>query len=163
MEKSNDSGPKLVEIDLNKLTIPELSRQRQQLEQEIALLQDSIYTLKMAQSKFQESKKSIEKAQKYEAGQLLLVPLTGSMYVDGQIAETNSFIINVGTGYYLKKDAEGAKDYFQRRLTYVTSQIEKIQAIGSDRNRIKDAIVSVMQAKIQTQIAQQQASKGKGE
>lgn len=33
MEKSNDSGPKLVEIDLNKLTIPELSRQRQQLEQ----------------------------------------------------------------------------------------------------------------------------------
>lgn len=33
MEKSNDSGPKLVEIDLNKLTLPELSRQKQQLDQ----------------------------------------------------------------------------------------------------------------------------------
>lgn len=43
------------------------------------MLQDSIYTLKMAQSKFQESKKSIEKAQKYDLGQLLLVPLTGSV------------------------------------------------------------------------------------
>lgn len=25
------------------------------------------------------------------------------MYVDGQLAETNAFIINVGTGYYLRK------------------------------------------------------------
>lgn len=36
------------------------------------------------------------------------------------------------------KDADGAKEYFQRRLTYVTSQIEKIQAIGSERQRIRD-------------------------
>ncbi len=47
--------------------------------QELALLQDSIHTLKMAQSKFQESKKSIEKAQNYKASQPLLVPLTGSV------------------------------------------------------------------------------------
>lgn len=47
--------------------------------QEIALLQDSIHTLKMAQSKFQESKRSIEKAEKYKVGQPLLVPLTGSV------------------------------------------------------------------------------------
>lgn len=33
MEKSNDSGPKLVEIDLSKLTLQELSLQKQQLDQ----------------------------------------------------------------------------------------------------------------------------------
>lgn len=107
----------------------------------------------MAQTKFLESKKSIENTEKYSIGQPLLVPLTGSMYVDGKIADKNSFIINVGTGYYLKKDAEGAKEYFQRRLTYVTMQIEKLQALGNDRNRIKDVL------KLQElHAAQQQAS-----
>lgn len=43
------------------------------------MLQSSIQTLKMAQSKFQESKKSIEKALQYTVGQPLLVPLTGSV------------------------------------------------------------------------------------
>lgn len=33
MDKSNGAGPKLVEIDLNKLTLPELSREKQQLDQ----------------------------------------------------------------------------------------------------------------------------------
>ncbi|XKL67094.1 hypothetical protein PGB90_010514 [Kerria lacca] len=163
MEKPNCAIPRVVEIDLNKLTLPELTHEKQQIDQELAMLQDSIHTLKMAQGKFQESKKSIEKAQKYSSGQPLLVPLTSSMYVDGKIAEMDSFIINVGTGYYLRKNAEGAKDYFQRRLTYVTTQIEKIQAIGNERNRIKEAIISVLQAKVQAQFASQQAGNAKEE
>lgn len=103
----------------------------------------------MAQGKFNESKKSIEKAQKYDVGQLLLVPLTGSvryyalcsnlirwswiivssakialfflpqMYVDGQIAESNSFIINVGTGYYLRKVSVVHKIILRRRSVLI--------------------------------------------
>ncbi len=42
----------------------------------------------------------------------------------------------------LFQDAEGAKDYFQRRLTYVTTQIEKIQTIGSEWQRMKEGINS---------------------
>ncbi|XP_065215663.1 prefoldin subunit 5 [Planococcus citri] len=158
MEKAAPAGPKIVEIDLHKLTLPELSHQKQQFDQELSYLQDSIHTLKVIQSKFQESRKSVEKAQKYSAGQKLLVPLTGSMYVDGEIAETDSFIINVGTGYYIRKNAEGAKDYFQRRLTYLIQQIETLQALGNEKSRIKDAIVGVMQTKIQA-LAQQAKAK----
>lgn len=85
------------------------------------------------------------------------------MYVDGEIAETDSFIINVGTGYYIRKvrllivnclnflhiqhnvlisiciqNAEGAKDYFQRRLNYLTQQIETLQTLGNEKSRIKE-------------------------
>lgn len=33
MEKSSSAAPKVVEIDLNKLTLPELSHQKQQFDQ----------------------------------------------------------------------------------------------------------------------------------
>ncbi|XP_075223730.1 putative prefoldin subunit 5 isoform X2 [Lycorma delicatula] len=67
-----------------------------------------------------------------------MVPLTGSMYVPGTIADSENVIIDVGTGYYLQKDIDGAKDYFKRKVTFVTEQMEKIQAVGMEKSKIRE-------------------------
>ena len=36
-------------------------------------------------------------------GKKLLVPLTNSLYVDGELAETDKVIVDIGTGYYAEK------------------------------------------------------------
>lgn len=57
----------------------------------------------MAQGKFVESGESVEKITPATKGKTVLVPLTGSMYVPGTIADTDNVIIDIGTGYYAQK------------------------------------------------------------
>lgn len=59
--------------------------------------------MKIAQGKFVESGESVEKMTSDIKGRTILVPLTGSMYVPGTIADTDSVIIDIGTGYYAQK------------------------------------------------------------
>lgn len=67
------------------------------------MFQDSLQTLKIAQGKFVESGESVEKMTPQTKGKTVLVPLTGSMYVPGIIADTDNVIIDIGTGYYAQK------------------------------------------------------------
>lgn len=71
--------------------------------QELNVFQDSLHTLKVAQGKFVESGESVEKMTPDIKGRTILVPLTGSMYVPGAIADTDKVIIDIGTGYYAQK------------------------------------------------------------
>lgn len=77
------------------------------------------------------------------------------MYVTGKLADTDTVIVDIGTGYYAQKDIQGAKDYFKRRVNYVTEQMEKIQQIGIEKSKIREAIMDVMEMKIQGQMATQ--------
>lgn len=67
------------------------------------MIQESLQTLKMAQNKFHESGQSLEKITPDVKGETILVPLTGSMYVPGTIADIDHVLIDIGTGYYAQK------------------------------------------------------------
>ncbi|CAG9858677.1 unnamed protein product [Phyllotreta striolata] len=146
------------EIDLTTLSIQQLSTLKQQLDQEINLFQESLASLKIAQGKFQTSGETLEKIVPESEGQDILVPLTGSMYVPGKLHDTKNVIIDIGTRYYVEKDIEGAKDYFSRKVKFVTEQMEKIQWLGVEKSKIRDAIVEVAEMKVSQQQQQQQQS-----
>lgn len=82
-------------------------------------------------------------------GGKILVPLTSSMYVTGELADTNNVIIDIGTGYYAEKNIEDAKDYFKRKVEYVTEQMEKIQQVGIERTKLRETTMDLIEAKIQ--------------
>lgn len=86
------------------------------------------------------------------AGSEILVPLTGSMYVTGKLADTDNVLVDIGTGYYAEKNITEAKDYFDRRVAYVTEQMEKIQQLGLDKSKARDATVDVIEMKYQSQM-----------
>lgn len=73
------------------------------LTQELSVFQESVQTLKMAKQKFAGSKEALEQISSSWKDKEILVPLTGSMYVPGVVKEFDSFIIDIGTGYYAEK------------------------------------------------------------
>ena len=91
----------------------------------------------------------------------ILVPLTGSMYVPGKFSDPEKVIVDIGTGYYIEKDTDSAKEYFGKKVKYVTEQMEKVQAIGNEKNKIREAVMDVMESKLQVQFAQQKAAEAK--
>ena len=42
-------------------------------------------------------------------------------------------------------------------MKYVTEQMEKVQAIGNEKNKIREAVMDVMESKLQAQFAQKAA------
>lgn len=117
--------------------------------QELTIFQDSLNTLKMAKGKFSASKDALDQFKENWSDKTSLIPLTSSMYVPGKVKDTENVIVDIGTGYYVEKDLESAKDYFKRKVEFVSEQIEKIDILGYEKSQIRDAICEVMTIKIQ--------------
>lgn len=113
------------------------------------LFQDSLTTLKVAKSKYAASKEALEQFKPTWNDNVTLVPLTGSMYVPGKFKDINNVLIDIGTGYYVEMDLEKGKDYFKRRVEFVREQMDKIEGLGFEKSKIRDAISEVMQIKVQ--------------
>nr|CAG4646761.1 EOG090X0NBB [Macrothrix elegans] len=150
--KDKPQGEAMQKIDLTTLSVPQLAQLKQQLEQDLNLYQESLQTLKIAQTKFQESAESAEKLENTQDGSPILVPLTGSMYVPGKISKPNLPLIDIGTGYYAENSVEKAKDYFKRKVKFVTEQMEKVQLLGIEKSQVRDAVAEVMELKVQAQV-----------
>ncbi|KAG6453359.1 hypothetical protein O3G_MSEX008101 [Manduca sexta] len=125
--------------------------------QELSVFQDSIQTLQIAKSKFVESGESLEKITPAIKGKTILVPLTGSMYVPGTVADVDNVVIDIGTGYYAQKDIDGGKDYFKRKVEFVAEQMEKINLLGMEKSKLRQAVGMIMEMKFQSELQAQKA------
>ncbi|EDW85047.1 uncharacterized protein Dwil_GK12815 [Drosophila willistoni] len=143
---SNESA-KAEMIDLTKLSPDQLMQIKQEFEQEMTNIQDSLSTLHGCKAKYAGSKEALEAFQPEWQNRQILVPLTSSMYVPGRVKDLNNFIIDIGTGYYIEKDLEGSKDYFKRRVEYVQEQIEKIEKIHLQKTRFLNSVIGVLEMK----------------
>jgi len=141
-------------VDLTKLNLMQLTQFKNGLDTDIQFYQESLQNLKHAQTKFQESGESLSEMKAENVGKEILVPLTGSMYVPGTLAEGAKVIVDVGTGYYVEKDVDAAKSYFDRKVKFVTENMERVQAVGVEKSKIRDLVMDVMQEKLQSQFAQ---------
>ena len=92
-------------------------------------------------------------------GKQVLVPLTGSMYVPGQLANPDKVVVDIGTGYYVEKTSKNAQEYFSRKVKFVTENMERVQAIGNEKAKIRELVMDVMQEKLRAQFSQMEASK----
>uniref|UniRef100_A0A8D3C8V8 Prefoldin 5 n=1 Tax=Scophthalmus maximus TaxID=52904 RepID=A0A8D3C8V8_SCOMX len=91
-------------------------------------------------------------------GKELLVPLTSSMYVPGTLNDVENVLVDVGTGYYVEKKVEDSKGFFKRKIEFLTKQIEKIQPALQEKHAMKQAVIEVMNVKIQQLQQSQQSS-----
>jgi prefoldin alpha subunit len=107
--------------------------------------------------RFQESGDSLKQLSADSRDKDILVPLTGSMYVPGKLSDPGRVMVDVGTGYFVEKDLAAAKEYFSKKVNYVTQQMEKVQGVGNEKNRVREAVMDVMEAKLHVQLAQQKA------
>ncbi|XP_065718233.2 prefoldin subunit 5 isoform X2 [Patagioenas fasciata] len=116
---------------------------------QLELLKGQLDQLKVVQTKYVEAKDCLNVLNKSNEGKDLLVPLTSSMYVPGKLSDVERVLIDIGTGYYVEKTADDARDFFKRKIDFLTKQMEKIQPALQEKHAMKQAVVEMMSQKIQ--------------
>lgn len=126
---------------------------------EIDTLVESYKDLQDAKQKFKESMEAIKTQRELPNDKSILVPLTGSMYVPGHITNTNEFLLDIGTQYLVEKDADGAIDYFERKMKFIDVQLAKFSQLLQTRLQAKQvAAAAAAQASSTTSSAAAAAS-----
>jgi prefoldin alpha subunit len=136
------------------LNIPQLQQLKAQVEQELNFYQEAIISLKEVQIKMQESGHCVKSLTTNNSE--MLVPVTESMFVHGEVEDTENVLIDIGTGYYIEKTIEEAVDYFKRKVEFLGTQIEKVQLVGREKSGIRGAIMDVLEGKMQSHMAAKQ-------
>ncbi|CAD7084810.1 unnamed protein product [Hermetia illucens] len=152
----NKGGDKPEQIDLTKLGLQQLQRVKMEFETEMNVFQESMQTLLKCKGKYATSKEALEQIKPDWENKEILVPLTGSMYVPGTLKNVDSFVIDIGTGYYVEKNLEDSKDYFKRKVDYVQEQIEKIDMLQMQKSQFLNAVHEVIEMKVAALQSKQQ-------
>ncbi|KXS21901.1 Prefoldin alpha subunit [Gonapodya prolifera JEL478] len=152
-------------IALASLDVNQLQNLKQSLEEELQQLTQSYAALRQAEVKFSENTTTLDSLTQGKNGSPLtvkfliirlamlsakpmLVPLTSSLYVPGEVTAVENVIVDVGTGYYVEKSVDDAKAYYSKKAQYVKGQLEKLAETLNSRQaalRGEQLLVGVIQ------------------
>nr|GAT54371.1 predicted protein [Mycena chlorophos] len=139
------------QISVTDLDIPQLSDVRRQLEEELNHLTNSFAQLKQAQSKFKNCVENVKEVKPENKDKPILVPLTNSLYVPGKLADTGNVIVDVGTGYFVKKTTPQAIQHYSAKITYLQSNLDTLEETITKKRENLNYLLSVMQQKLAQQ------------
>jgi len=131
-------------IKLTDLPIQQLSSIKKQLDEEIAHLTSSFQSLRTAQARFKDCIKSLSSPLTTNPDRTILVPLTTSLYVPGKLADTEKVLVDVGTGFYVEKDRDSAKEFYEDKVKDLAgslSELEKIVVGKQDNLRFVEEVL----------------------
>lgn len=117
-----------------------------QIEAEIETLSESYKDLQDAKDKFKESLNAIRIQRDLPNDKSILVPLTSSMYVPGHLTDSNKYLLDIGTQYLMEKDADGAIEYFERKIKFIDVQLAKFKQLLQGRVQARHSIITAAQA-----------------
>ena len=58
------------------------------------------------------------------------MPLTPSLYVPGQLASTETVLVDIGTGFYVEKTPPSAQDFYKRKVEELGKNLGRQQNLG---------------------------------
>ncbi|KAB5579973.1 prefoldin [Coniochaeta sp. 2T2.1] len=118
------------QVNLDSLSAQQLSQVKKQLDEEVEHLTNSFSQLHAAQQKFKECLRCV-KAQTPGGSEKkdILVPLTNSLYVKGKLADPDRVIVDVGTGFYVEKDAKSAAEFYDDKVKLLAQNITDLEQI----------------------------------
>ncbi|KAH7886753.1 Prefoldin alpha subunit [Phlebopus sp. FC_14] len=138
-------------INVADLDVQQLADVRRQLEEELNHLTNSFAQLKQAQSKFKSCIENVSEVKPKNTGTTILVPLTNSLYVPGKLKNPEHVIIDVGTGYYVKKTRAEATKYYEAKVELIRTNVETLSDTIQKKQDNMNYLINVMQAKLQAQ------------
>jgi prefoldin alpha subunit len=62
------------------------------------------------------------------------VPLTQSLYVPGQLADTGSVIVDVGTGFYVEKSTADAIKFYNGKVDDLSKNLGDLEKVVQGKN-----------------------------
>ncbi|RMZ23088.1 hypothetical protein D0859_12873 [Hortaea werneckii] len=159
-------GAKGQQIDLGALSAQQLSQVKKQLDEEVQHLTNSYQNLRTAQQKFRDCITSVKNGvaesvkgmpqQSFAhdidfdviADRTLLVPLTSSLYVPGQLADTENVLVDVGTGFYVEKSTDDAQKFYNAKIEELGKNIKELENIVNGKANNLRVIEEVLRQKV---------------
>jgi len=150
-------------IDPAVLTIPQLRMLKQQMEEEMQAFSQSLQQLQTVMYRFQEAKEALQQTMtSAHKGKPMLVPMTSSVYVAGELDTVDKVLVDIGTGYFVEKTNKDADVYFARKLKFLEEKCGQVNQLIVVRRRNLEVISLVLQRKLLMQQPQQQHTGGMG-
>ena len=140
-------------IDLDRLSLDQLNQLKLQEEGRLQSITSRYAELRAAHASFAAAKEALvqlteSSSSNNEQPKKMMVPLTASLYVPGKVKDTNKFMVDLGTGFYVEKSAKEAKEFLERKMKLIHVNSENImKAIQQLRHNV-ESIVMAMQGKL---------------
>eukprot|EP00593_Proboscia_inermis_P005181 CAMPEP_0171306650 /NCGR_PEP_ID=MMETSP0816-20121228/16677_1 /TAXON_ID=420281 /ORGANISM="Proboscia inermis, Strain CCAP1064/1" /LENGTH=167 /DNA_ID=CAMNT_0011788371 /DNA_START=36 /DNA_END=539 /DNA_ORIENTATION=- len=148
-------------LDLDSLSLDQLSQVKQQEEQRLKALTDQYGQLRAGNARFHSAKDALEnlKASDHSSStKEIMVPLTESLYVPGKIKDSNKIMVDLGTGFYVEKSSKDACSFLDRKMKLVEANSSNVlQVIQGTKMNMQNIQIS-MQGKMMQIRARQEAS-----
>lgn len=141
--------PQAQQVDIGKLSLEQLNSLKQEHESTIQDLSGKLEAMRTSEARLRESRKALNVLHEEPEGQPMLVPLTQSLYVPGEVIDADEILVDVGTGYYLSKSADGARDLIDRRLDVVTKLSANVVTVLDQKQHNLQTLAMMMQYKMQ--------------
>jgi len=142
-------------VEISHLQPQQLAELRKSTELEIQHFTQSLQALQTAQSKLQDCMKTIDNMELATSNNLL-VPMTSSLYLPGKVSEKDKYLVDIGTGYFVEKNAKDAKQVYQKKLTKLGEDSKKLRDILVLKNESINNINMVLRKKMMEAEAAQQ-------
>jgi len=91
-----------MEGDFAQLSLEDMNRFRNQLSNEVASLSNNMMTLQRTAGHLAAAGQSVEHLMEQKQGMPMLLPLTESLYVPGNLKNVETVTLEIGTGYYVE-------------------------------------------------------------
>lgn len=141
--------PQQQQLQLQNLSVEQLTQLKEQLDNDLQSLGRAYDSLRVARNRFTDSKGSLEQFKQYQPKQEMLVPLTSSLFVRGELTDNQNVLVDVGTGYYIKQGVPRAQDFFAKRAAQMKSSMDGIAEAIEQKQRQQNSVIDVIQQKAQ--------------
>ncbi|KAF8509868.1 Prefoldin [Hysterangium stoloniferum] len=141
--------PQQQQVNVVDLDLPQLAEVKRQLDEELSHLTNSFTQLKQAQAKFRTCVENVGEVKPENMNKTILVPLTSSLYVPGKLSDPEHVIVDVGTGYYVKKTRPQALKHYQNKIDYVRGNLDTLQNTIEKKQDNLNYLLNVMQSKME--------------
>ncbi|KAI6779040.1 prefoldin subunit-like protein [Emericellopsis cladophorae] len=142
-------------LNLDTLHPEQLAQVKKQLDEELEHLTNSFQQLHGASNKFRDCLRVVKSRQQAaEGSNNVLVPLTNSLYVSGQLTNTDRVLVDIGTGFLVEKDLKSAAKFYENKVTDLTNNLKDLETIVQRKQQNARTIEEVLRQKIMAQQAQ---------
>ena len=143
----NQSQPQV--LDLSKLGVQELQALHQQLSSELNQFTSSMIALQRTAGKFASAGQSVEALKDYKEGQRMMLPMTESLYVPGELSSKDKVLIEIGTGYFVERDTEGGIGYCRGKVMEIKEQVGELSRVLQQRQQVLQRVEGMLAEKAQ--------------
>eukprot|EP00512_Aurantiochytrium_limacinum_P010340 CAMPEP_0171549404 /NCGR_PEP_ID=MMETSP0960-20121227/6416_1 /TAXON_ID=87120 /ORGANISM="Aurantiochytrium limacinum, Strain ATCCMYA-1381" /LENGTH=215 /DNA_ID=CAMNT_0012098077 /DNA_START=164 /DNA_END=811 /DNA_ORIENTATION=+ len=108
------------------MPLQQLQQQRNAMQQELQEMKTRHRSMLTAAKRYLESLRTVEMVENAEPGQKMLVPMNDSIFVPGELNDTEHVTVEIGTGFFVKRTIPDAKEYLERKVKNVNLYIERV-------------------------------------